>query len=51
MYKYLVDNHYYILLWHVLCILVNIDQNQITTCKYYLARQEKSIDLYSLKRN
>ena len=24
------------------CILVNIDQNPITTCKHYLARQERS---------
>ena len=26
-------------------------KKQITTCKYYLARQESSIDLYSLRRN
>ena len=37
--------------WHVFCILVNMDQNQITTCKHYLATQERSIDLYSLGRN
>ena len=25
--------------------------NEITTCKHYLARQERSIDLYSLRMN
>ena len=43
------------LLWHVLYILVNIDKiirNKLyTTCKHYLARQESSIDLYSLRKN
>ena len=36
------------------CILVIIDENQkkqITTCKHYIARQDSSIDLYSLRRN
>ena len=27
-------------------ILVNTDQYQITTCKYYLARKQISIDVY-----
>ena len=42
-------------IWHVLYILVNTDKikrNKLyTTCKHYLARQECSIDLYSLRRN
>ena len=51
MFKVHVHCIVFVTLWHVLYILVNIDQNkkkQITTCKQ--ARQESSIDLYSLRR-